>query len=634
METAAHLCREGLGKKPQDDKLRTLYGIVLVRQSKFAEAETELRDVLSRRPNVANANRELAHALMAQGRFDEAIASYKRVVELRPESLDAHRDLSMAHRMLGREDEALEALMESFAHDAQAKDLTRAVEFQRAGEFGKAEQACREILNQNPDDINASRLLGMLATDLGNHELAVQMLRNTIRLEPRSFAAYIDLARSLMETGQLDECHEVLLTAINLQPDLALPRASLGILHSRSRRFEDAVDAFRSALEKQADHGPSLAGLGHSLKTLGRQSEAVEIFRRCIEVCPDFGEAYWGLANLKTIRFKDDEIATMEEKVDDQTLSGEARVNFNYALGKAYEDRGDHDQAFFRYDTGARLRRLNSSDDFLHGKALHNEIIETITPELLEQNKDFGFPDSAPIFIVGMPRSGSTLIEQILASHSLVDGTHELAELPRMVQAINRQKPGGVGYPQALRLYGEALEEIGRQYIAFTGRFRRDARFFTDKLPENYANIGLIALILPKAKVINARRYPLDSCVGCYKQLFYHGHSYTYDLGELGEHYLEYQRMMDYWHEILPGKVLDVEYEQMVADQESQTRRLLEHCGLPWEDNCLRFYDTDRAVVTASSEQVRQPIYNGSVHSWRRFKKHLGPLIEVLEPLL
>ncbi|MBT8067339.1 MAG: sulfotransferase, partial [Gammaproteobacteria bacterium] len=224
--------------------------------------------------------------------------------------------------------------------------------------------------------------------------------------------------------------------------------------------------------------------------------------------------------------------------------------------------------------------------------------------------------------------------EQILASHSQVDGTLELPDLPRIIKAINEQRPQGDGYPQALAHFGPELAKLGEQYLEWTERHRKGAPRFTDKMPNNFASIGLIAAILPNARVVNARRHPLDSCMGCYKQLFYKGQSFTYDLVELGEYYLEYQRMMDYWHELVPHMVLDVQYEDMVADQENQTRRLIEHCDLPWEDGVLRFYETDRAVITASSEQVRQPIYSKSVNSWRRFEKQLEPLIEVLEPLL
>jgi len=631
---AADLCRDVLGDQPQDDKIRVLLGTVLVRQNKFGQAEKELRDVISRWPDIPKANRELGNALIAQGKGDEAIACYKRVIELTPDDPVAHRDLSMALRSLNRSEESKQALDESFRLDPDREELVVAAEHQRAGRFGKAENICREILRKDPINVNATRLLGTVAAELGKHKLAARMLRNTVKMEPEFFGAWVDLARALLEIEELDECHEVLQKAIKLRPELVLPRMLLGNLYNKTGRFEEAVDAFKIALEKQPDHGGSLAGLGHALKTIGRQDEAVETYRNCIKAFPAFGEAYWSLANLKTFRFSDDEIANMEKNVDNEELREETRVNFNCALGKAYEDRGDYDQAFYRYDLGSKLRRPNESYDPVQTETVHDQIIKTITPELLQQNEGHGDPDNSPIFIVGLPRSGSTLVEQILASHSQVDGTHELADLPRVIRTINQQRPEGASYPEALLHYGDQLAELGSQYLESTRRHRGDSPFFTDKMPNNFASIGLISLILPNAKIVNARRHPLDSCMGSYKQLFYKGQSFTYDLVELGEYYLEYQRLMDHWDEILPGKVLDVHYENMVSDQEVQTRRLIEHCQLPWEDGCLRFYETDRAVVTASSEQVRQPIHSKSINSWRRFETHLDPLIEVLEPLL
>jgi len=631
---AAQICREELDRNPENDKLRTLYGMVLVRQNRFAEAEAELRDVLSRRPKVANANRELAHALISQGRNEEAILLYERVVEIRPDDPVAYRNLSMAYKMLGRTNQAYAALERSFTLETGSTDLVRAIECYRAGDYAAAERICLDVLHDDPANFDATRLLGMLASEFGNRKLAIEMLRKTVGLQPRFFGGYIELAGELIESDDLGECHAVLQEAIKLQPELALPRAMLGNVLNKVGRFEEAAEIFKTALEKQPDHGASLAGLGHSLKTIGRQEEAIEILRKCITTFPAFGEAYWALANLKTHRFSNHEITTMEATVDDQELAEEVRANLNYALGKAYEDRGDYDKAFDRYDRGASLRRSNVRYDPVLTETIHDEIIDTITPEALQQNKGFGDPDPAPIFIVGLPRSGSTLIEQILASHPEVDGTHELTELPRVIEAINRQRPNGDGYPKALLHLGQELSTMGRQYIATTRRYRGDAPYFTDKLPSNFENVGLIALILPNAKIINARRHPLDTCMSCYKQLFYEAQTFTYDLVELGEYYLDYQRMMDYWHKILPGKVLDIQYERMVADQENETRRLLEYCGLPWEAGCLRFFETERAVVTASSEQVRQPIYPTSVNSWRHFEKHLGPLIEILEPLL
>jgi tetratricopeptide (TPR) repeat protein len=633
-EMAAELCRDALEEDPGNDKMRVLLGTVLVRQGSYARAEEILRDVLTRWPEIPKAHRELANALIAQGKGDEALQSYRRVIELTPNDAAARRDLSMALKSLGRRDEAEKELDESFKLDPERKQLVLAVEHQRAGEFGKAENICRDILRKDPTNINATRLLGNLASELGKPRLAARMLRNAVRLAPDFFGARMDLARALLDIDELDECAEVLNTAIRQHPELPQPHSMLGNLLSKRGFFEDAVKAYEAALEAQPNHAASLAGLGHALKTIGRQEASVGTYRDCIAKFPEFGEAYWALANLKTFRFSEDEIATMEKYVDDEALRDETRVNFNYSLGKAYEDRGDYDAAFRRYDAGNVLRRPHESYDPVQTELVHDQLIDTITPDFLAANSGFGNPDDSPIFIVGLPRSGSTLIEQILASHSLVDGTHELPDIPRIIKSINEHRPEGVGYPMALAHYGKELASLGQQYLDSTRRFRKGAPHFTDKLPNNFASVGLIAAILPNARIVDARRHPLDSCMGCYKQLFYKGQSFTYDLVELGEYYLEYVRLMAHWDEVLPGKVLHVQYEDMVADQENQTRRLVEHCGLPWEGRVLRFYETDRAVVTASSEQVRQPIYSKSVNSWRRFEAHLEPLIEVLEPLL
>ena len=633
-QMAADLCQDALAQEPRDDKIRVLLGTVLVRQNKFAEAEKELRRVVARHPQIPKAQRELANALIAQGKGDEAIGCYKRVIELTPDNPAAHRDLAMAYKTLGRKQEAEKALDESFELDPERKDLVMAAQHQQDGEFGKAEAICRNILRRDPRNVNATRMLGTLARDLGKPRLAARMLRNALNLAPDFFGARMDLARALIEIEELDECEEVLREAVRQKPELPHPYSLLGNLYTKQGRFDEAVDVYKDALEKQPNHGPSLAAMGHALKTIGRQEESIDTYRDCIARHPEFGEAYWALANLKTFKFSDDEVATMEQHVDDEKLPDETRVNFNYSLGKAYEDRGDYDQAFARYDEGNRLRRPHENYDPVQTEMVHDQIIETITPEFLAASREHGCSAPDPIFIVGLPRSGSTLIEQILASHSQVDGTLELPDLPRIIKAINEQRPQGDGYPQALRHYGAELAKLGEQYLGWTERHRKGAPRFTDKMPNNFASIGLIAAILPNAKVVNARRHPLDSCMGCYKQLFYKGQSFTYDLVELGEYYLEYQRMMDHWHEIVPHMVLDVQYEDMVADQENQTRRLIEHCDLPWEDGVLRFYETDRAVITASSEQVRQPIYSKSVNSWRRFEAHLEPLIEVLEPLL
>ena len=615
--------------------MRVLLGTALVRMHKFADAERELRAALDSKPDIPKALRELSTALLGQGRGDEAIACLQRIVELEPNKSVSHFDLSNAFARIGKKEEAEAALQESFRLDPKRQILFEAIRLQHDGRPKDAEMRLREILRDEPTNATATRALGSIALDEGRYRMATRLLQNAVKLAPDYFAAWVELSRALTEFEQLDEARDAIAQVIRLESGLAYPYVLLGNLESKAGDYEAAVTAFETALNKQADNGGALAGLGHALKTIGRQEQAIDRYRSCVQSYPAFGEAWWSLANLKTFRFSDDEVAVMEQHVDQERLNDETRVNINFALGKAYEDRGDYDKAFHRYDSGNKLRRAHENYDPVQNEALHDQIIEAITPQFIEENAAHAEQRNDPIFIVGLPRSGSTLIEQILASHSQVDGTHELPDLPRVIRTINQWQIHGKGYPVAVPLLEPVhIKELGEQYLNATDRYRKGAPRFTDKMPNNFSMVGLLALILPNAKIINARRHPLDSCMGSYKQLFYRGQSFTYDLVELGEYYLEYQRIMDHWNKILPGRVLDVHYENMVVNQEEETRRLIEFCELPWEDACLRFYETERAVNTASSEQVRQPIYSKSINAWRRFENHLGPLVEVLEPLL
>lgn len=634
-ELAIELCESALQDFPQDSGLRTLLGTSFLRQHEFASAERELRRVIEAQPDIAKAHRELGNALLGMGRMNDAVKCFERVVELQPESSAAHFDLSVILTKSGEVEAAQESLETSFQLQPERAEVMQAVEHHRAGRFKEAEEVYREILRRDPKNVSATRLLGSVATEMGRYRMAKRLLKNAVTMAPEFFGAWADLARALIESEEFDDCQAALDQAIRLEPELPYPYMLLGNMLTKAGRYEEAASAFRQALEKQPDHGGSLAGLGHALKTIGRQDEAIDTYRECVRTYPTFGEAYWSLANLKTFRFSDDETSIMEAYVDDESLPDETRVNFNFALGKAYEDRGQHKDAFDRYALGNAIRRPHENYDPVQTELVHDQIIEAITPEFLAEHEECGDKDPAPIFIVGLPRSGSTLIEQILASHSKVDGTHELPDLARVIKTINQQKPGGKTYPLGVTSIGAGqFRELGGQYLESTRRHRGGSPRFTDKMPNNFASIGLLQLILPNATVINARRHPLDSCMGSFKQLFFKGQAFTYDLVELGEYYLEYDRLMTHWHKLLPGKVLDVHYEQVVANQEQETRRLISHCGLQWEDNCLEFYKTSRAVNTASSEQVRQPIYAQSVYSWRRFEAQLQPLIEVLEPLL
>jgi tetratricopeptide (TPR) repeat protein len=375
---------------------------------------------------------------------------------------------------------------------------------------------------------------------------------------------------------------------------------------------------------------------GHALKTVGRQPDAIEAYRRAYQTKTDYGDAYWSLANLKTYRFEDAELAQMREREASPLIALEDRYHLCFALGKALEDRGDYPEAFAYYERGNQLKRdeLRYTPDRLTAEMQRQR--ELVTREVLKRHAGAGSQAPDPIFIVGLPRAGSTLLEQILASHSQVEGTMELPNILSLAHKLERRRAAGEEpeYPANLaQLSAEDLTRFGEDYIRDTRIYRKEGTpFFIDKMPNNFRHIGLIRMILPNAKIIDARRSAMGCCFSGFKQLFAEGQEFTYGLKEVGTYYRDYVALMDHWDQVLPGKVLLTRYEEVVGDLEGQVRRLLDYCGLPFEQACLDFHQTDRAVRTASSEQVRQPLYTSGVDQWENFSAHLGPLRETLGP--
>ena len=426
--------------------------------------------------------------------------------------------------------------------------------------------------------------------------------------------------------------------AAQVRPASAFTLEKLGANSMHDGRLEDSIAWLDAALEFDPAHFPSLLCLGHVLKTIGRQQEAIDAYRRCAAAKPDFGEAYWSLANLKTFRFEDSEIEAMKQQLEavSGTTDGEdSEISFSFALGKAFEDREDHRKAFEYYSRGNGKKRPKVNYDPIEFQKTNDRIMDVFTKEFFEERVGQGCADDSPILVVGLPRSGSTLLEQILASHPQVEGTQELHYLLRLATETGLNRADGIKYPECmLELKPYQLRDLGREYIEHTMHHRTGARYFTDKMPNNFTGIGFLHAILPHAKVIDARRHPLDSCLGSFKQLFARGQIFTYDLYDLAHCYVQYMRLMDHWNDVLPGKVLTVHYEDVVGDLEKQARRIAAHCGLEWEEKMLRYHETERAVKTASSEQVRQPIYSGSVNLWRYYEDELDELIDYLEPVL
>jgi tetratricopeptide (TPR) repeat protein len=632
---AERLCREALSEYPGEPNLSALLGAALNRQGRGREAEPLLRLALAEEPNYAKGHEELGRSLALQGRAEEAVEHLRRALAIDPKLQSAQLSLVQALGDCGRADEA-QALMDSFlGADPARRLIAQAAEHHRAGRLEEAEGVYREILQRDPRNLEALRLLGSIAISAEHYGQAEKLLKRAVELAPDFLAAWIDLARAQLERLDLPAALASIERAEQLDPHSANVQVHLANVLARSGRHEDAIEAYRKATTLQPGATAGYLGLGNVLKTVGRQAEAIEAYRQATRLRPELSEAWWSLSNLKTFRFADDEVAAMERQLESGALPEEARAQFSFALGKALEDRDEHARAFACYERGNRTRRALERYDPVQTEVINERIRAVFDADFLARHAGAGDPDPAPIFVVGLPRTGSTLVEQVLASHSQVDATHELPEIGRLIQGINRDRSDRVAYPEAVRDFDAAQwAALGGSYLEETRKYRRDAPRFVDKMPNNFANLGLVALALPNARIVNTRRHPLDTCLSCYKQLFARGQPFTYDLVELGEYYLEYERMMAHWHAVLPGRVLDLRYEEMVADQAGQTRRLLAHCGLGWEEACLDFHATERAIRTASSEQVRLPIYQSSVGIWKNYARELAPLIDILQCIL
>ena len=633
---AEGLCRALLQKHPNDINVLGLRGAVLIKLNRFEEAEQALRQTIRLAPTFAKPHEDLGFVLLELNRPAEAADVLRNAVRLDPELEWAHLNLGKALARLGFGAEADTAFEKSFALNPERRKLAHAAEHHKEGRLEEAERLYREVLRDNPQHVDALRMLGRIALSAKRNADAERLLRRAVELAPDFGGAIMDLARLLKEQNRFDEALEHCNRLVELEPQNPQAHFQLAGTLAPAALTWRAIEAYRRALELQPKFPGAHLGLGHVLKTVGRQEEAVAEYRECIRLKPDNGESYWSLANLKTYRLTDDDIAAMEASLQRDDLTDQSRVNFLYAMAKAFEDRGDFERAWGYYEQGNGTQRRLEKYDPVQTEVMHDAIVDVFDAELIKNKAGGGSADGSPIFIVGLPRSGSTLIEQILASHSQVEGTSELPYLGRVATSLNRNRADGINYPEAVReLSAEHFESLGRDYLGHAKMHRAEGKpRFIDKMPNNFPGVGFLHLVLPNATIIDARRHPLDACLSCFRQLFAKGQTFTYDLIDIGEYFLEYERMMDHWHALLPGKVLTVQYEVLVHNFDVEVRRLLEHCRLPFEEACLRFYETDRPVRTASSEQVRQPIHTRSIGFWRNYDDKLDQLKDVLAPSL
>jgi tetratricopeptide (TPR) repeat protein len=500
-----------------------------------------------------------------------------------------------------------------------------------------AEPLLRAHLRQNPTDVAAIRLMAELAARIGRLKDSEALLRRALELAPSFGAARANLATVLYKQNRFADAvvalDEVLAAGGDNPAQESLKAAALG----RIGGYDEAVGLYKQLTARFPDHAKLWMSYGHMLKTVGDQDGSITAYRQALAVEPTLGEVYWSLANLKTVRFSDDDVAAMEAALATSGLADEDRFHLHFALGKAFEERQSHEAAFAHFAKGNALRSAELEHDPAEVSAHVDKVIARFTPEFVAARSGQGDDAPDPIFILGMPRAGSTLIEQILASHSMVEGTMELPDIPAIAMREGRDFGGGpAGWVDAVdEIAPERLAELGAEFIERTRIQRKtDRPFFIDKLPNNWAYTGLIHLILPNAKIIDARRHPLDCCFSNFRQHFARGQAFSYDLGAMGQYYSDYVRAMAHFDFVLPGRVHRVIHETMLDDPETEIRALLEYLGLPFEKGCLNFHENKRAVRTASSEQVRRPINRDGVDQWRPYEAHMGPLKAALGVIL
>jgi tetratricopeptide (TPR) repeat protein len=589
-------------------------------------------------PNWALIHVELGLALGRRGRGQEAIQALRRAVALKPDMPQAWRALGDHLMAAGEQDAADAAYASHVRHSTRDPRLLAAAIALVENRIPEAEALLREHLRQAPTDVAAIRMFAEVAARLGRNEDALHLLERCLELSPSFREARQNYALVLHRSNQPEQALAEIERLLAAEPGHPGCRNLKAAVLCRTGDYESAIRIYADLLEHYPRNAKVWVSQGHALKTAGHTDRAIAAYRRSLELEPSFGEVWWSLANLKTYRFGADDLAAMRRQLARADLADDHRLHLEFAVGKALEDAAEYEPSFRHYAQGNAIRRaqVHYSADDTSARVRH--IRAHYTREFFAARAGAGSPARDPIFVVGLPRAGSTLIEQILSSHSQVEGTMELPEVTSITRMLRTQADAdsAMPYHDALAaLDAGALHALGERYLAHTRIQRKTAApLFIDKMPNNFMHIGLIQLMLPNAKIIDARRHPMACCFSAFKQHFARGQNFSYGLEDLGRYYRDYAALMAHFDAVLPGRIHRVVYERMVEDTEGEVRRLLEYCGLPFEESCLRFFQNPRPVRTASSEQVRQPIYREGVDHWRHYAAWLGPLVSALGPVL
>jgi tetratricopeptide (TPR) repeat protein len=635
IEKALAKLRVFLDKNTDDEVALSLYGSALLRSGDSKRALSIFKRTAKLYPGKPRNHTNLAFVAMKAGDAAQAIRSYEKATRISPSLYSAWVHLGKLYFEAGNFKAALKAVDEADKLDPMEQDYRQMQTTLQAKDFARTEEIARSMLAKQPGHPRAVFFLAHLASTVGAHEERADILSGGLNYHP----ANIDLRRALIvafeEVGKYEAALQQAKLLVKIRPDSVnywILSRTYGHIGDHARSLSSAEKATEYLAEDSQERGKFDLLRGHALKILGRRTESESAYRDSIKNTPNYGAGWWGLADLKTYRFSVEDKQAMEELSGNVIADRDQRCQAAFALAKAYDNDGDHERAFHWYQTGNDLRPdLKYSPD--ENTKFCDTSIAEFDADMLNQQADPIPTGPTPIFIIGMPRAGSTLIEQILASHSQIEGTMELMTLPYVERTV---KIGGgykfdKSYPQSLRDFGpDELSAFGQAYLDESAIYRNSNPYFIDKFPPNFQRIGLIHKILPQAIIIDARRHPMDCGFSAYKQHFAGGHEFSYKLENIGRYYNDYIRLMDHWDRVLPGKVKLVQYEDMVRDTETTIRLVLAHIGVDFEDACLRFFENKRAVKTASSEQVRQPIYAKSIGLWQTVSDELKPLIDSL----
>jgi len=627
-------------EKVQQVELWYLIAVAQRYAKNYAQALASINTLLKLDDHHSRANQEKGFINLALGESKSAMSSFEHAVKLNPSLVASWQELIELYRDAGQQDNVQKTANQLEKLKKLPPALLAVTELMHEGKLLKAEQICRHFLQNNKRHIDGMCLLAEIGMELKVYDDAEFLLASALELEPTHLYARSQYLNLLIRLGKYKAAEQQVETLLNAQPNNITFKVAKANVLTGLGKIEEAIVLFEQAISQSISQGNNIAGfhlqLGHALKAKGEIKQAVLAYQKAYQINPSYGDAFWSLANTKTYRFSDDEIAQMQAQQDKKNLPIVDEIQLSFATGKAFEDRAQYQQAFQYYQQGNKLQNEINGFDISKIEQQVEEQIKYCTAELFEKRGHLGLASPDPIFIVGLPRAGSTLLEQILASHSQVDGTMELHNILGLASRL-RGRNSNVDtnkenqYPKNLHeINPDYFKRFGQQFIDETRVYREQAPLFIDKMPNNFLHIGLIRLILPNAKIIDARRSPMACCFSGFKQLFAEGQDFSYKLEDIGRYYQAYLKLMNHWHEVLPDFVLTVNHEDVVDDLDKQVHRILDFCGLPFEQSCIDFHKTKRNIKTPSSEQVRQPIYKSATEQWKHFEQYLDPLKKVL----